>query len=211
MIDFRGKPRKVSDVEKILDSEFQKSAYALTKMENSWDNLSDGVEELNALLNSKSSLEYGTGVDVFDEVFNILDYRGIPDAGPITLRRWLRQKAKFDPAEQALSQQTSRAWSSNPTGRLRASNLEKIRINDYYPSLEKGLKKVESELRKVESTIRKIERMPSNEVAVKDLALLKKATNKRNALLKERSKLSLAKGKPGELMVPGIRSRVARG
>lgn len=211
MIDFRGKPRKVSDVEKILDSEFQKSAYALTKMENSWDNLSDGVEELNTLLNSKSSLEYGTGVDVFDEVFNILDYRGIPDAGPITGsrsidRKWIGSVVNStDPNIQSIIKRI------DPTGRLRASNLEKIRINDYYPSLEKGLKKVESELRKAESTIRKIERMPSNEVAVKDLALLKKATNKRNALLKERSKLSLAKGKPGELMVPGIRSRVARG
>ncbi|NBO53336.1 MAG: hypothetical protein EBU84_01820 [Actinobacteria bacterium] len=213
MIDFKGQPTRIEDVQKSLDASLKRTADQLTKMENNWERTSQIHQEINDILNKRINIEYGTGNDVMDEVFDVLLYRGVRDAtsapagyGAIN-RDWIGQIVNSKDESIVRLMQLI-----DPNGQLNQASLSRIRINDYYPSVEKGIKSVDSQLKKVERQISDLTKNVSeSKMDVKETNLLGSLRKKRDALIKERASIVARRGKAGEKMIPGIRTRIARG
>lgn len=212
LIDFKGKPTKIADVEKALDNSMKKAASSLEKMQSNWETVSGLHDQINEILNKRLNIEYGTGIDVMDEVFDTLQIAGVRDATSAPTVRTLPERwigsIWYDESNPAMVQLRQ---AIDPNGQLSVAQISKIKMNDYYPEVEKQVASVDRRLKKIEAEIKKLSAVPSKDRDVKSVNRLTQAKKIREGLLKERSEAVLRRGKPGEKMIPGIRTRISRG
>ena len=229
---YKGEVRTLDEIEKSLDRAVQRSAASLQKMQDNWDRttlLHDQINDiLNRYLNGKfedvvdnitgetiegeSLRRMGVGSESIDEILDVLMFAGVRDvrSAPSTKvldRNWVGRvwNNKADPEMTALRQVI------DPNGQLNLSNISKIRMEDYYPSVEQAVRGIDRQIAKVEKELTTLSAIPKRELDVKQANRIGEATKIRQKLIAERDATIARRGKPGEVMVPGIRTRIARG
>lgn len=235
---FRGEVRTLDEVEKILDSSVKASAKKLAKMQDDFALATEMHDQLNDILNrflkgdfedvvdditgetitAEERARRGTGSRALDEIYDILVYSGVADAKSAPAvrsidRNWIA--GIWNDANNPQMVELKKLI--DPNGQLSIKGISQIRMEDYYPSVEQAVKKIDTQIKKAEKQIRDIfnpkdgPRKTQKELTVQETNAVARAKKAREALIKERDKALARRGKPGEVMIPGIRTRIARG
>jgi hypothetical protein len=135
---YEGKELTVPEIEAVLQGKVRKAANTLTRMEESFAKTLKAGDTFNDILSAKVKSFAATGSDEFDDVYNMVMYKGVRDAGRPG-SQWNRGKGSFK-AEDII-----KVWESpnlpaplkklklaiDPDNTITASILRDIHLEDY--------------------------------------------------------------------------------
>ena len=92
---YEGKELTVPEIEAVLQGKVRKAASTLKRLEDSFDKTLKAGDTFNDILSAKVKSFAATGSDEFDDVYNMVMYKGVRDAGRPG-SQWNRGKGSFN-------------------------------------------------------------------------------------------------------------------
>jgi hypothetical protein len=136
--NYAGKELTVKEIEAVLQGKVRKAEKNLTREQTSFEKTMKAGDTFNDILSEKLKSRAGTGSTEFDDIYNMVMYKGVRDAGRPG-SQWNRGKGSFN------SKELQQVWDSpnlpaaikklklaiDPDGTITTKKLREIHLEDY--------------------------------------------------------------------------------